>query len=183
MQFRHKFSYIIAWCTPSRVGTPIWEILDPPLNKLAIFFQVLQCTLKSTSPISRYVWDTGQTRCIRIYQQECIAVGCVPLSSPYGGSPWQWPRSWTETPDRDPPPHGQRPPGQRPLDRDPWTETETPGQRPPGQRQRPPGQRPLRQRPPGPRPRPPHLWTNKHLWKHYLPATSFAGGKNRAFLL
>ena len=27
-------------------------------------------------------------------------------------------------------------------------------------------------------PPPPALWTHKHLWKHYLPAASLAGGKN-----
>ena len=25
-------------------------------------------------------------------------------------------------------------------------------------------------------------WTDKYLWKHYLPATSFAGGKNEKVL-
>ena len=27
----------------------------------------------------------------------------------------------------------------------------------------------------------PPPWTDKHLWKHYLPATLFAGGKKQLF--
>ena len=106
-------------------------------------------------------------------------------------SPGQRSTTWTEIHhlDRDPPPGQrspwaetprQRPPWtETPLDRDPWTETlwtETPWRDPPGP------ETPPRLRPPGPRLRSP-LWTDKHLWKHYLPATSFAGAKNRAFLL
>ena len=84
-------------------------------------------------------------------------------SLPYGGggSPRQRPPGqrppWTEIPmDRDPPDRDprQRPPWtETPWTETPWTETETP------------------------------LWTDKHLWKHYLPATSFAGGNKESWFI
>ena len=60
----------------------------------------------------------------------------------------------------------------------PWTEThlarDPPGQRPPSEQRSPLDEYPSLDRDPQTETL---LWTGKHFWKHYFPATSFAGGK------
>ena len=77
--------------------------------------------------------------------------------TPWLETSWTETRSPTETPQRPPGqrPLRQRPPGQRPLDRDPWTETPLEGTWEQAARQEVTSYRDP-------------LWTDRHLWKHYL---------------
>ena len=92
-------------------------------------------------------------------KQECIPVGCVPPALYRMGG----------LPDRQPPPD-RDPPGQRPsLDRHPpWTETP--------QDRDPPWTETPQDRDPSPGQRPHCEQNHRQVLKHYLPATSFAGG-------